>query len=173
MSQMYEVAFQAHFANVVDIGKVIVCAPSQEGAVDMAITLLELPRSVTRCEVRRIKPSIWQLERREISKDDGSSRKNTGGPRPITPFSRFHLQIDAVISARSEFQVIRRVAEALLERVSGRKTQDTRNQALDIIVDCKPLHESAAHHQQSTLERIEIFGARAAGRVQGGQVRGK
>lgn len=173
MSQMYEVAFQAHFSNVVDIGKVIVCAPSQEAAADMAITLLELPRSVTRCDVRRIKPSLWQLERREISKNDDRPTRNVSRSLPATPFTRFHLQIDAVISARSEFQVIRRVAEALLERVSGRKTPDTRNQALDIIVDCKPLHESVARKQESTLERIEMYRSGAAGRVQGGRTQGK
>ena len=71
--QLYEVWFQVDYGNLVDVGRVIVCAQDQAGAKEAAIGHLELPPSaLTRCDVKRIKPNLFLLERKEVPKLAGT-----------------------------------------------------------------------------------------------------
>jgi hypothetical protein len=67
--QLYEVWFQLHFNNVVDIGRAIVCAQDQTNAKETVIALLDLDvTALKQCDVKRIRPNCFLLERKEVSK---------------------------------------------------------------------------------------------------------
>lgn len=67
--QLYEVWFQLHFENAVDVGRVLVCAKDQQMAKEMVIGTLELSAaSLTHCEATRVKPNLFLLEREIVDK---------------------------------------------------------------------------------------------------------
>lgn len=64
--QMYRVKFALPLAeNMVDLGDVLVCAASNELAQDLVCQVLEIRRSDAQFDVARIKPSLYQLGRKE------------------------------------------------------------------------------------------------------------
>src|SRR5262245_40706741 len=67
--QLYEVWFQLHFNNVVDVGRAIVCAQDQTKAKETIIALLELDvTALKQCDVKRIRPNLFLLERKDVTK---------------------------------------------------------------------------------------------------------
>jgi hypothetical protein len=67
--QLYEVWFQLHFNNVVDVGRAIVCAQDQTKAKETVIALLELDvTALKQCDVKRIRPNLFLLERKDVTK---------------------------------------------------------------------------------------------------------
>jgi hypothetical protein len=67
--QLYEVWFQLHFNNIVDVGRAIVCAQDQTKAKEIVIALLELDvAALKQCDVKRIRPNLFLLERKDITK---------------------------------------------------------------------------------------------------------
>jgi hypothetical protein len=67
--QLYEVWFQLHFENAVDVGRVLVCAADLQMAKEMVIGTLELPTaSLTHCDAKRVKPNLFLLEREIVEK---------------------------------------------------------------------------------------------------------
>lgn len=64
--QMYQVEFQTHYENLIDVGTVIVCAGSSEAARDTVIALLELPSSRTVTNITRIKPSFSRFRAKRL-----------------------------------------------------------------------------------------------------------
>jgi hypothetical protein len=67
--QLYEVWFQLHFNNVVDVGRAIVCAQDQTKAKETVIALLDLDvTALKQCDVKRIRPNLFLLERKDITK---------------------------------------------------------------------------------------------------------
>jgi hypothetical protein len=71
--QLYEVWFQVDYGNLVDVGRALVCAQDQAGAKEAVIGHLELPAAaLTRCDVQRMKPNMFLLERKEVPKLAGA-----------------------------------------------------------------------------------------------------
>lgn len=67
--QLYEVWFQVHYANVVDIGRALVCAQDQANAKEIVIGQFDLPASMLKhCDAKRIKPNVFLLERKDVTK---------------------------------------------------------------------------------------------------------
>jgi hypothetical protein len=82
--QLYEVWFQLHFSNVVDIGRALVCAQDQTRAKETVIGGLDLQASaLTQCDVKRVKPNLFLLERKEVLKPV-SHILNEESERPAT-----------------------------------------------------------------------------------------
>ena len=67
--QMYRVKFANQLAgDYVDLGDVLVCAQSQDAARQAVVTILDLPASGVEMDVRRVKPSLYQVSRRTVQK---------------------------------------------------------------------------------------------------------
>lgn len=67
--QMYEVWFQVDHGACIDVGRAIVQAQDQNLAKQTIIEALDLPvSSLTRCDVKRIKPNLFLLERKDVGK---------------------------------------------------------------------------------------------------------
>lgn len=62
---MYQVQYRVIYATTMDRGNVIVCAANRDAATDMVLALLKLPGSRTQFEVVRIKPSLFEVEKRK------------------------------------------------------------------------------------------------------------
>jgi hypothetical protein len=153
MSQLYEVAFTAHFPRSIDVGKVLVSAPNQEMAIDTAALALGLPRSSTQCVVNRVRPAFYIIERREIEKTPGQTRQHR--PLPAVALQKFIIMIEAAFSGRSEEHALRKLVEALNLKLAGRKRDAPANIKIDIV----PLSQHA--RQEHALERIETYQQRS------------
>jgi len=150
--QMYRVLFQTHYVSTVDKGDVLVCASNNQAAIDMVINLLNLPATRTQCEAQRVKPSIWELERKEIRMGEAKpSRRNYGLAAPEPPPVRHLVNVSATITGRDEGQVIRRLAKKLNERSNNERNIDqTENNPM--LVDCKPLQSQGELHGMAAVE---------------------
>lgn len=166
--QMYQVSFQTHYENKIDIGKVLICADSLELSVDLVIAAMDLPRSRTTCESVRIKPSIFKLERREVYKtsvvvggnpDSGpvvpaaalsaiTSRSHSG-----SSMNNYRCQGSAVIRAVDEDHALRRFATSIEERCASEKAMIP-NYASKLILDCEQLIDQG---HMKRLESVEMY----------------
>jgi hypothetical protein len=156
---MYQVAFQTHYANVIDMGSVIVCAGSAESARDAVLTLLELPGSRTTTNVNRLKPSIYTLTRKELAPPRPAIGRHFGGdrdqrePERDPAPERFDCQITARVNARGETHALRRLVDALQEKISARGAIVTKHVA-SLVVNCVP--QSRQRHIKP-MESVELY----------------
>jgi hypothetical protein len=117
MAQMYEVAFQTHYEDLIDIGKVVVCADSNEKASEMVCFLFDLPASRTVFDVVRIKPSIFQISRKEVSKK--ARRKSIN--HNLKENTNWEISCSVGVRAASECSALRRLAHAIIDRSTSDK----------------------------------------------------
>ena len=115
--QMYEVSFQVHWQDFLDIGKVLVCASDNQCAADTVRFHLGLPTSKTVFDVKRIKPSIWQLDRHEIYKQSKTHSSN----KKADPKGKYLIKLTAGVMAASESHACRLIGHAVIERSSSDK----------------------------------------------------
>lgn len=67
--QMYEVWFQVDGGFTIDVGRAITLASDVAGAKEMIIGTLDLhPTALLRCDVKRLKPNLFLLERKTVEK---------------------------------------------------------------------------------------------------------
>jgi hypothetical protein len=153
MAQMYEVQYTTHFPHVIDTGKVLVCANSQEMAADAAVVMLELPRSSTQCVVNRIRPAVYIIERREIDKTPKPKIKG-GVMATIGPvFTKFHLLIEGVFSARTEEHALRKLTTALNDKLARKKDMIVP----DLKIEIFQFGGERSQARASAMERVETY----------------
>lgn len=123
--QMYEVSFQTHYEDVIDTGKILVCASDNQHAVDTVRLFLGVPASQSVITANRIKPSVYQLDRREIKKNKAARNRLDavhelnqahGLTRPPVENSPWVLGVTAGVRAVSESAAWQKLAYAILER---------------------------------------------------------
>ncbi len=148
--QMYQVSFQTHYENKIDMGKVLICAETAESASDLVIVAMELPRSKTKCESVRIKPSIYKLERREVHKPKGISVVNGGGDSPMR---NYRCNASATIRATNEDHAMRRLATSIDERCASDKAMIP-NYASSLVLDCEQIVDQG---RMKRLESVELY----------------
>ncbi len=155
--QMYQVDFQTHYENMIDAGKVIVCAADNDAATEMVLSLLSLPRSRTRCEAVRIKPSLYELMRREIKPPVKVSNRHSGLAREEREELRdYNLSISAAVSGTDEKHAMRRLAGSLIHKSKDQPGLDRHTKKL--MVDCNPvLPEQRA---LKPMEQVELYKVR-------------
>ena len=155
---MYQVEFQTHYENLIDVGTVIVCAGSSEAARDTVIALLELPSSRTVTNITRIKPSLFQISRKEITRnrkiavptyDPNNREQRERDPPP----ERFDLQVSAKIVARGEKHAMRKLVQALQERNGEHGAPVSKNIA-GLAVNVTP--QSRQRHLKP-MESVELY----------------
>jgi hypothetical protein len=169
---MYQVSFQTHYDDRIDIGKVLVCAASNEQASEIVVFALGLPPSKTTVEVSRIKPSLFQLERREIEKDvpgpyhgiPGSALKQNGERPQRDPWERYALTVTSEMRAGSESHAWRKLGNALIARAASPKAMIEKS-IVDLDMTCERAALSprtAAIDLQSIYKERRIFSGGAA-----------
>lgn len=140
MSQMYAVRYKAEFPDATEAGEVIVCAPSNEAAIDIALAFLGLPASRTAADAQRVKPGIYVVSKHCVDKRiaiEPPSARALGDLSPAIIAHRaaereraireaapdrpsfFDLVAKATLRAYSEAQAWRRMAKAIDSRVSS------------------------------------------------------
>ena len=65
--QMYLAKFARNIDDrIIDVAEIVVCAHSRDAALALVVQTFDLPPSSTQFEIRRVKPSIYQVSRRRI-----------------------------------------------------------------------------------------------------------
>src|SRR5262249_50072035 len=105
--------------------------------------MLGLPRSSTQTTVTRVRPALYIVERRELSKQKDKAKK------PLPPgLNKFIVTVEASVLARDEQHALRRFATVLGEKLAG---QPGRHFKIDIAA----LTEAAAG--MSAMEQVETY----------------
>lgn len=118
--QMYKVQFHSQQGQAVQSGTILVCAGNADAAEESVAAHLNLPRVSARFDTSRVKPSIYELERREFTLSDAipmldGDNKNCGSVHEITA--------SAKVFAFSEATAIRRMATAMIDGASASKSK--------------------------------------------------
>lgn len=116
--QMYLVEYETALPDVLEVGRVIVCAASNEQAISLALMAANVQPSATTASATRVKPSVYQLSKKEVPRP-------TANPRSFSATTekpqQFVLSVRADIVAYYEGQAWRRLAAAIVERASSNK----------------------------------------------------
>lgn len=161
--QMYRVKFAKKLSNdMVDIGDVLVCAQTSELACEGVARILELPRSETQMEVERVKPSFYQISRREVKgsvstfdADAISASLASSATFPgVTEARRdelwYSVAAQANIRAEDENEAISKLARSIVREMSGEKQKPSCKE-LDIRCDRAELHSRSPAIEQNAL----------------------
>lgn len=115
--QLYQVSFQAHYEDMIDVGSVLVCASSNDDAADRVRLLFDLPQSRTTFDVKRIKGNLWQLERREIERFAAARATN----KALSPLANWFVSVSATIRAANETSAWIKFGHHVLTRAKSPK----------------------------------------------------
>lgn len=174
--QMYRVKFARKLQDdMVDMGDVIVCASSQESAISIIGHHLDLKMAETEMEVSRVKPSIYQISRREVKNSisaigahtvaaDAASSATFPGVTECMPDEHWYsVDAQANIRAESEEVAISRLATALIRVRTGEK-QKGFCKDLEISCDRGDLHAKSSSLEENALYTFRQIFAGGAGR---------
>jgi uncharacterized protein YsxB (DUF464 family) len=115
MSQMYQVTYIVHGEGA-ETGRAIVCAQNSDQAAEMVMAILKLPASRVRFESARVKPSFYQIDRREMpaARKDKPQKNNDGATASV-----FELSASCQVKAYSEASAWRKFGDGLIARASA------------------------------------------------------
>ena len=153
MSQMYHVKYVTHYEHAVEKGDVIVCAESNDAAGKMVVHELKLPTSRTHCDVTRVKPSLYILDKKQLPTDGHKApRGNTHISRLPVEQQRYHFTVEANVLAGDDRTAASRLAEAVSNKIAGRGSG---KHASHVVIDCK----TTSDYQRKVrgLEAIELY----------------
>jgi len=149
--QLYEVWFQLHFNDLVDVGRAIVCAEDQTKAKETVIGLLDLPvAALTHCDVKRIKPNLFLLERHDVVKPRGTSTLEFETDRPDKPAALKGLK--AIANRLGQNREYRREMD---EYVSQQKwAAEFGGRREEIEYECRVMAVVKAEDEDTALRRL-------------------
>jgi hypothetical protein len=171
MAHLFRVNFICNHVNgLVETGRVVLLAEGHEQAFDLLCAHMNLPPSRTRViEGVKLKPAIYTVETHQEYPTTKVSMRTARVPSAPPVTHRYHIAVDVSnVKGVSETQVLRKVAEEL----HARGTHSRLRHGLQMSINCEEVGEPQ-RRTDGTMARIEMYGASPAGRVQGGQVRGK
>ena len=160
--QMYKVQFRTQKGPVVDTGTILVCAGNSAAAEDMASVHLDIPTHSTVFDTSRVKPSIYELSRREFTVKssapaDGPSSQQSGSVHEITA--------SAKVFAYSESSAIRRFAAAVVENSSATKSSlPSHINELSVDVEKSDERVRPSRVEEQSIYKEKRFFAGGAGR---------
>jgi len=162
--QMYRVRFARKLADdMVDLGDALVCAASQEMAGDMVAHILGIRFSATEMEVSRVKPSFYQLSRREVNHSmttslataidaDNASSATFPNQTETRPDEYWYaVMAIANIRAENDEHAISKLSHAIMRDITGEK-QKSSTRELEIRCD-----RTEWHPRQSALEQQALY----------------
>lgn len=165
MPHMFRVDYITnHASGMVETGKVIVIAESQDEAYKIVAHEQNLPPSRTRFDATKIKPPCYPVEtnRAYVGHKPGAVRSRDDAP--LVPSRSYHVIIDAVAHGRYERQVLFKVAEDLHLRARGQLPRHN----VTMAVTCQPAGPQAS--PRTGMTEIETYRP-ATKPIQGGRVR--
>ena len=146
--QMYKVAFNVIYEGVIDCGTVLVCAANSEQAAEIIAFHLEIPASKATFDVSRVKPSVYTISRKEISKGVERNKAKSEIENAV-----WEVRASATVKARSEANAWRSFCTGILERAAAEKVVVNDNlKNLDLSCDRKEFRP-----KESAVERQGIF----------------
>jgi hypothetical protein len=164
MTQMYRVKFARKLSvDTVDLGDVIVCAGSQEQAGDFVAQLYGLGSSAVEWDISRVKPSLYQVSRREVHNSLSTAMATTvnaayascatfpGVTENQPDEFWFEVQITARIRAEHEHRAALKLSQAVAREMTG-EPQKSSCKELDIRCD-----RTEYHAKQPAMERQAIY----------------
>jgi hypothetical protein len=164
--QLYKVAFQTHYKDIIDSGTILIVASNQDHAAELTVHHLQLPVSTTVFDVQRVKTNTYQLTRKEIEKKLDTGKRDDGehhADRPVV----FNLKVSAEIKAGQEATAWRTLAKCIEERASVVKPLvNNKIKDLDMQADRREFSP-----RPPAIEKQSIFVAPKF--FQGGAARGK
>jgi hypothetical protein len=164
MPQMYRVDYITnHAGGMVETGKVIVLAESQEEAHKIVAAEQNLPPSRTRFDATKIKPPCYPVETNQAYAGPKTSVR-ARGDAPLVPSRSYHVVIDAIAHGRYERQVLYKVAEDLHARAAGRQSRHN----VSMAITCQAAGPQAS--PRTGMGAIETYRP-ATKPIQGGRVR--
>jgi hypothetical protein len=175
---MYRVKFARKLADdMVDLGDVLICAASQELACDSVSHMLGIKLSVTEMEVSRVKPSFYQISRRNVKHsistslataidvENASSATFPNQTESMPEEHWFAVMAMANIRADNENRAISKLSVAIAREMTGEK-QKMSTRELEIRCD-----RTEWHPRQAAIERQALY---AEPRIfQGGDARSR
>lgn len=161
LMQMYEVSFQVHYEDLIDHGKVLVCASNNESATDMVRMLMDLPPSRTVFDCVRIKPSIFTLKRHQANKKAIGQSHNRG----LSPTAKYMISIVSTVRAASETNALRKLAHSLIDRsCSDKAVLDKSIMELEISCDRQEYRPKPSAVEKQAIYKEHAFFAGGAAR---------
>jgi hypothetical protein len=174
--QMYRVKFARKLQDdMVDMGDVLVCANSQEAAITLVGYHLDLRMTETEMEVSRVKPSIYQISRREVKNSISAIGANTfdagaassatfPGVTESLPSEYWHsVAVQANIRAENEEVAVSRLATSVIRNMQGEGPKGFCKD-LDIKCDRGDLHVRPSSLEENALYTFRQIFAGGAGR---------
>lgn len=173
MSQMYRVKFARQLADgMVDMGDCLIVAQNQDAACDAVRIILEIDKN-TEFDVSRVKPSFYQIARREVKKSlstfdanavDQKFASSATFPTETWPDEFWHaVEAKANIRAENENEAILKLAKSLVREMAGER-QKMSCKELDILCDRTEYHPRAPAVEQNALYSVHSFFRGGAGR---------
>ena len=168
--QMYRVKFAAKISDeVADLGDVLICANSNQSAMEMVAAHMKLRRSGVEMSAERVKPSIFVLSRKEVGGRVPSFQGGTVHVRdtshatfPGVTESRqdefwFAIEARAEVRAEDESAAIVKLSRGIAAEMSGgKKSRAVRD--LDIVCDRKELRpKTSAVERNGIFKNIRVF----------------
>lgn len=161
--QMYRVKFARKLTgDVVDLGDTLVCAQSQEAAGMMVSQALDISLSETEMIITRVKPSFYQISRREVKSSmpavDASaidaqlacSATFPGVTENMPDEVWFSIEARANIRGENENDAITKLSKAILKDILGEK-QKGYCRDFDVLCDRTDLHPRSPAVEQNAL----------------------
>src|SRR5262245_1549560 len=162
MPHMFRVDYITnHAGGMVQTGKVIVLAESQEEAHKIVAAEQNLPPSRTRFDATKIKPPCYPVETNQAYAGPKTSVR-TRADAPLVPSRNYHVLIDAIANGRYERQVLYKIAEDLHSRAAGRPPRHN----VTMAVTCQPAGPQAS--PRTGMDAIETYRP-ATKPIQGGR----
>lgn len=115
--QMYRIEFQTRYDGVIDTGSAVVCAGDEDAAAAMLVWHLGLPVSMTVLDVKKLKPAVFNISRKEIIIPQ--RRAASGGPKNEPELAVYAVAVSAEVKAISEASAFRILAKSVTERASA------------------------------------------------------
>lgn len=165
MPHMFRVDYITnHAGGMVETGKVIVLAESQDEAFKIVAAEQNLPASRTRFDATKIKPPCYPVETNQAYVNAKTTLRRTRDDAPLVPSRSYHVVIDAVAQGRYERQVLYKVAEDLHSRAAGRPPRHN----VSMAITCQAAGPQAS--PRTGMSEIETYRP-ATKPIQGGRVR--
>jgi len=163
MPHMFRVDYITnHASGMVQTGKVIVLAESQEEAHKIVAAEQNLPPSRTRFDATKIKPPCYPVETNRAYGGPKTSAVRRRDDAPLVPSRNYHVIIDAVASGRYERQVLYKIAEDLHARAAGRPPRHN----VSMAITCQAAGPQAS--PRTGMDTIETYRP-ATKPIQGGR----
>lgn len=150
--QLYDLRFQSHYPDMVDCGRLLVVAGSQDEAVKKALMFLNVPGSTTTFQIDKVKPALFQLDRTEVFKNVYRKDNKVAG---LFPKVAFVLNAVLMVKAKSESSAWMKAANYLRNKTQNSRFTDNDIETCDI--SAERVSKTGIELKAPMIERQAIY----------------